>query len=65
MDGARTQRYGFGRVYQRGEAWWVAWYDKGDRRESVARVLGKPVRAVTERDAYKLLGERLKGKARG
>lgn len=59
------RRYGFGRVYKRGQAWWIAWYDNGDRRESVARVLGKPVSAVTERDADKLLGERLKRKARG
>lgn len=61
----RPQRYGFGKVYKRGDAWWISWYSNGDRRESVARVLGKPVSAVTERDAYKLLGERLKGKARG
>jgi len=65
MSAERPQRYGFGRAYKRGQAWWVSWYDKGDRRESVARVLGKPVSAVTERDAYKLLGERLRSKARG
>jgi len=61
----RPQRYGFGRAYQRGQAWWVSWYDKGDRRESVARVLGKPVSAVTERDAEKLLKARLEAKHAG
>lgn len=58
----RIQAYGFGRIYKRGGAWWVAWYDRGDRRESVARVLGKPVGAVTRRDAERLLKARLEAK---
>jgi len=63
---ARPERYGFGRVYQRGAAWWIAWYANGmTRRESVARLLGKPMAAVTERDAIRLLNVRLQDKARG
>lgn len=49
---------GLGRIFTRNGRLWIAWYAPGgERRESVAKVLGKP--AVTEQDAKSLLETRL------
>jgi integrase len=46
----------FGKVYRRGDAWWVRYrVDGKDVRLSVATALGLPPSEVTERDATKLL----------
>jgi integrase len=67
MSGTEEQRavYGLGKVYRRGVAWWIYWYDRGDRRESVAKVLGKPTREVTVRDAQRLLRQRIEARSQG
>lgn len=51
---------GFGRTFQRGAVWWVAFYFHGvEHRESVPKTLGRPASTVTEQDARALLKARL------
>lgn len=52
-----------GRIYTRGDSLWIYHYAKGDRRESVAKLLGKPPSAVTWKDAVGALKQRLEEKA--
>src|SRR3990172_10453852 len=47
---------GQGRIYHRGDALWISWYAKGDRREAVSTLVGKPAGSVTWDDAVKALG---------
>ena len=58
---------GFGRVLRRkGGTYAIAYFADGvEIRESVARLLGKPPQAVTERDAERALERRYKERARG
>lgn len=57
--------YGGGRTYRRGNAWWIYYHDQTTRRESVATALSKPVEAVTEQEAKRLLRHRLDQRAKG
>ena len=52
---------GFGRAYQRKNGTWaIAYYVHGKEvRESVAKLVGKPPRQVTPRDAERALRHRL------
>ena len=56
---------GFGRAYQRRNGTWALSYYVNGRevRESVAKMLGKPPRAVTVRDAEQALKTRLDRKS--
>lgn len=58
---------GFGRAYQRTNGTWaIAYYANGEEvRESVAKILGKPPRLVTVRDAERALRARFKERCKG
>jgi len=53
---------GQGRIYHRGDALWISWYAKGDRREAVSKLVGKEPGRVTYDDAVKALKRRLEQK---
>ena len=53
---------GHGRIYHRGDSLWISWYAKGDRREAVSTLVGKPAGSVTWDDAIKALKRRLEQK---
>jgi integrase len=53
---------GQGTIYHRGDALWIAWYAKGDRREAVSKLVGRPAGRVTWDDAVKALKRRLEQK---
>lgn len=62
----RKGTYGMGRVYKRGNAFWLGyWVNGAERRESVAKILGKPVGAVTAREAERALRLRLDARSQG